>query len=392
MNQSSAPNLTEAQLLSALENGFRRLRFSAPLEELYLSERADEGLRRGRIAAMTGIIIFSLFAIKDVLLLPQEIAIWTTGIRMGVLCPALLFMYLVLDPHGRRPDPTLPMCGVLLLCGHGLALCLLIPQAAGVEVHYAGIFLVTIAGYFLTGLRMAPAAFANLSFCISYIIGLITLKAPDIGLTAFYLLMGNGISMIGAWSLELYARRYFIMRTLAELRSEHDALTGLFNRGAIQNKLIELWRLSRRNGDSMAVIMADVDYFKAFNDTYGHLTGDECLKALSSCLEEQISRPLDTVARFGGEEFIFVLYEVDVGFVERFCERCREAVESLAIPHESSDISEVVTISLGAAIANGYNEDGYEKLIGKADAALYEAKAGGRNRHVTHAAPISLAS
>lgn len=392
MQSNNHQNISEEQLLLALKDDFRSLKFPEPLEGLYLAESSEEGLKRGRIAAITGMVLFSLFALKDVLILPPEIAIWTASIRMALICPALFFLYVVLNPSNTKIDPTIPTCGVLLICGHGLALCLLIAQAGGIDVHYAGMFLVTIGGYFLTGLRFAPAALANLSFCISYLFGLAVLNGPEVPLTAYYLFTGNCIGMIGAWSLEYNTRRYFIMRSLAEVRSERDALTGLLNRGAIQTRLNELWTLSRNNGDSMAVIMADADYFKLYNDEYGHLVGDECLKTIAHCLEQQVHRPFDAVGRFGGEEFIFVLFDVDAGFVQRFCENTLEAIKDLAIPHDKSNVDDMVTISLGAAIANGYDEQSYEKLIAQADAALYKAKSQGRNRHVTNVGQISLAS
>ena len=129
------------------------------------------------------------------------------------------------------------------------------------------------------------------------------------------------------------------------------------------------------------VAMIDLDDFKFYNDTYGHLAGDECLKKVAHALTEAVRRPSDLVARYGGEEFAIVLPNTDFPGMVLIAEACRKSVESLAIPHSGSLVSGVITISLGLA---GITEEqrSTESLFAAADSALYKAKNSGRNKVV----------
>ncbi len=128
--------------------------------------------------------------------------------------------------------------------------------------------------------------------------------------------------------------------------------------------------------------MIDVDFFKLYNDTYGHQAGDECLKKLADSFAHVAKRSVDLTARYGGEEFAIVLRNTDSKGGRIVAESIRLAVESLAIPHEASMISPYVTVSLGIATLTPTVDLNYTNLINQADSALYQAKAGGRNRWV----------
>jgi diguanylate cyclase (GGDEF)-like protein len=130
----------------------------------------------------------------------------------------------------------------------------------------------------------------------------------------------------------------------------------------------------------LSIIMIDIDCFKAYNDTYGHLSGDDCLKSVASALIRTVKRPTDLVARFGGEEFIVVLPDTGGEGAAILAETLCEALTSLAIPHETSPVKDVVTVSIGVATAvPGVYPTAYA-LISAADRALYSAKQEGRNR------------
>jgi diguanylate cyclase (GGDEF)-like protein len=125
--------------------------------------------------------------------------------------------------------------------------------------------------------------------------------------------------------------------------------------------------------------MADIDMFKAYNDRYGHLAGDECLREIAVALRSQLRRPGDLLARYGGEEFAVVLPETGVVGAAQLAERMRLAVESLHLSHEGSSVAPYVTVSLGVAEGEPKRQSP-EELIGRADQALYRAKSAGRNR------------
>ena len=162
--------------------------------------------------------------------------------------------------------------------------------------------------------------------------------------------------------------------------SSVDGLTGIPNRRSFDQFLSKLWSLAARNGEPLALIMCDIDYFKAYNDSYGHLQGDECLKKVATCLKDSLKRQADLVARYGGEEFAVVLSNTDVVGATKMAETLRANVENLSISHSLSSNTTSVTISLGVAIGYASSTVSPETLIDAADNALYQAKQDGRNR------------
>ena len=159
-----------------------------------------------------------------------------------------------------------------------------------------------------------------------------------------------------------------------------DPLTEVANR-RMYDELIDIeWRRALRESVPLTLIMADVDLFKAYNDQYGHADGDDCLRRVADALRNALSRPGDVVARYGGEEFAIILPDTDEGAAHLMSERVLRAGEDLGIRHEASDVSEVVTVSLGAATARVTQGMEERSLLAAADRALYKAKAGGRNR------------
>lgn len=162
--------------------------------------------------------------------------------------------------------------------------------------------------------------------------------------------------------------------------SLRDGLTGLANRRHLDQMLPQYLGRARAAGVPLSVIMADIDYFKNYNDTYGHLKGDECLKDIAEVLQSVLHRPDDFVARYGGEEFVMILPGADARGASLVAEAARRAVQELGIEHLSSSVSQVVTISLGVATNAAHTTDSAVALLEKADSALYRAKEQGRNR------------
>lgn len=169
------------------------------------------------------------------------------------------------------------------------------------------------------------------------------------------------------------ARAHEEMASLAR----RDALTGLYNRREFDARFIEELRRSKRNGSHLSVLMIDVDHFKAFNDTYGHIHGDTCLKKVSSELSRHIQRPADLLARFGGEEFVILLPETDEQGALRVAENICAGIANLEIPHVAG-VGGVVTASIGCVATTG-DSASPEEILDAADVALYAAKRRGRN-------------
>jgi diguanylate cyclase (GGDEF)-like protein/PAS domain S-box-containing protein len=159
-----------------------------------------------------------------------------------------------------------------------------------------------------------------------------------------------------------------------------DGLTGVWNRRRFDSILEIEWAAARRASQPLSLIMLDVDFFKQYNDRYGHGQGDECLKAVARTFEAAAARPRDMVARLGGEEFAMILPETDTDAARRIAEKCLRQISGLALPHEGSAIGKVVTASMGIATVTPSAEVEPRAFIDAADKMLYKAKQNGRNR------------
>lgn len=159
-----------------------------------------------------------------------------------------------------------------------------------------------------------------------------------------------------------------------------DGLTHIFNRRGFDRAITSEWKRMTRDGNSLSFLMIDVDFFKKYNDHYGHQAGDDCLKTIAAALEKELYRPADIVARYGGEEFAVLLPGTDLSGAREVAKRFVQNICAMKIPHIESDISEFVTISVGIATSDKYENKTVEQLIKSADEALYSAKSNGRNR------------
>jgi diguanylate cyclase (GGDEF)-like protein len=194
-------------------------------------------------------------------------------------------------------------------------------------------------------------------------------------------------------------RRHAEMRRLVDektealrLANEHlsrlsftDALTGLANRRRLDEVLDTEWRRAARLNTPLALVLADIDAFKAYNDSLGHVEGDRCLAAVAEVVQQSAGRAGDFAARYGGEEFVLLLPGMDLAAARAHAESLRAAVQARGMPHPASAVAPVITLSLGVA-ALGHTADGSPAdLLKAADAALYQAKQRGRNRVASEA-------
>jgi diguanylate cyclase (GGDEF)-like protein len=171
-----------------------------------------------------------------------------------------------------------------------------------------------------------------------------------------------------------------LAQTALERLATLDGLTGIANRRHFDERLQNEWSRASRANAPLSLIMADVDYFKRYNDTYGHQQGDECLKAVSAVLQRLAFRVSDLAARYGGEEFAVILPNTDLKGACEVAERIRAEVEAAALPHGGNEVAPCVTLSLGVATLFPDAEGQSKTLVSQADQALYQAKKEGRNR------------
>ncbi len=164
--------------------------------------------------------------------------------------------------------------------------------------------------------------------------------------------------------------------------SRNDGLTGIMNRGRFDEVIVDEWARAKRERQLLALIMIDIDFFKLYNDSFGHLAGDTCLKKVAEILQGGLRRPSDIIARFGGEEFVALLPNTGLEGAVKVAEELRGRIGAASLSHSESDVAEYVTISLGVAAVMPSDQYSSDSLIEAADSALYQAKHEGRNRTV----------
>jgi diguanylate cyclase (GGDEF)-like protein len=196
--------------------------------------------------------------------------------------------------------------------------------------------------------------------------------------------------VLGKDSVEQYGR-IWMFRDVTEIRrywdmlenlSTTDGLTGISNRRRFDEFLEREWRRSMREYSNLSLLIVDIDYFKEFNDRYGHLAGDDCLKQVAVTLGGTMRRASDLVARYGGDEFTCVLPGMGEQRAVKVAQRIVDEVARLSIPHESSSVAEHVTVSIGVATEVPEKGREFSDLMRRADRCLYAAKEQGRNRVV----------
>jgi diguanylate cyclase (GGDEF)-like protein len=164
-----------------------------------------------------------------------------------------------------------------------------------------------------------------------------------------------------------------------QMLSFQDGLTGLANRRRFDQALADHWALAQRGNTPLALIMFDVDYFKNYNDHYGHQLGDEALKRLADITRLVVVRQSDVAARYGGEEFAILLPETTESGAEQIAARLQSEIQKAEIPHQRSSVNPFLTISIGIAAIVPGSKNSQRDLIHRTDAALYNSKASGRN-------------
>ena len=245
--------------------------------------------------------------------------------------------------------PLIPIMTVLLINTRAACICL-----ALVCLILTGVFVLGVYGY-------VPE----------------NTTAPDLILFGRYIVL-TCLCLISTWVVSSYSS---ISRTLLvklENQSNIDYLTGILNRRAIETRLLQEVGRARRSHTWLSFIMADVDFFKLYNDNNGHQAGDSCLKNIAKLIDDCCERPTDVVGRFGGEEFVLILPDTKIDGAQRVAENIRKTILDQNI-HYGPQNTNPVTLTLGVVSAYGPAIDEIEKLIRVADTALYKGKDQGRN-------------
>ncbi len=376
-----------------LRDGFNTLRFEPGLEKDFRDYYLEFSRVRVQIAVGAALALMLVLVGFDYVISGEEgEGAVRNVVRLALLLPMLgLGILTLLHPDLRSRQQTLFGVGATAFgCVSSY-----IAVTAGVDgathLFGASVLLVMFINLFL-GLLFHTALFASGSVALSYIAmgALFGLPGEVLFYQTMVLIAAVAIGGVGVYTFEHAVRRgYLESRMLSEL-AQRDGLTGLYNRRLFDDQVSRIWRQARRERSPVQIILIDIDYFKVFNDLYGHQAGDDCLRKVAETLNAAAKRPLDLCARYGGEEFVLVLSDPPRDYAETLPERLRRQVAALGVPHEGSPVANVVTVSIGVAMVTPGEGRSLAGAVQMADEALYQAKEEGRNRVIFREAFSSI--
>lgn len=367
-----------------------RLRFRSPDEEAGFRRDYEDGATASRMAMLIiGILMIATTPLYDVALLgaPPDFVTYTRVLQFGVQVPTLLLGVLIVTVPGLRPVRVPTLIAGMMVFGGSLCAEYLAGVRYGFSVPHDFATLSISALCLLGRLRF----YVLLPWALLLMVGITVaqLRANDFSPGAIYdciaIWMQFWIALTVAYLLESSARENWRQKRLLETEAAHDGLTRLPNRRQFDELLVTRVREAARGGKTIALMMIDVDYFKAFNDLYGHPAGDECLRQVAQWMRESMRRPQDFCARVGGEEFVAVWFDARFDTAPQLAEQLRAGVRRLAIRHDDSHGLGVVTASGGFVQRQApwpveAAEAVAAEMVAEADRALYQAKRRGRDR------------
>lgn len=369
---------------------FPVLTFDQPLESEfrrwyaeYVRARIRNALWLPICSVLVAMLAGGPFAEMRNVVLGTEHAVWVDLLRFGVLLPSCIAMLVVTytDLYARWFSRTsqivMPLHAIcfvtfdVLMHRQGYSLSSMMP-------------LVVLAPYFAFGMVQGQAVRIVVLMVLMYAFGGY-LGGVDGGQRTFDLVVAVFAATLGAaihYSLQKSVRHNYLSTQLMSESLNRDALTGIHNRRMFDEHAARMWQQATRASAPVALLMIDIDHFKAFNDHGGHQAGDACLVQVAGVLNRASRRPLDLTARYGGEEFAILLYDIRRDRVEELCRELHASLATLAIRHPAFNDGQHVTFSIGAACVEPQPGRRVAGLIQLADEALYTAKERGRNRTV----------
>jgi len=372
-----------ASLTGQLQRGFAWMRFEPALESVYRAGQFADNLRLLRInLVLLAVIIFSIIQI-DRVVMPALSAKVPDILRLGVMVPVLAIAFALTFLRNASTWYPRIMTVLMALALMAIAWVGLWAWADGENRVFVRLVIAIVAVYFVLGVPVRSAIAANLLALAFYAAAATAAwSMPGAVLTQFMamLAMTSVICAAGAYNLEHARRTAWLEGQMLAETALQDGLTGIHNRRRLDEHLQRVWHQCIRENKPLALLFADIDHFKAYNDRYGHQAGDEALKAVAAVLARHARRPMDLAARFGGEEFAVVLYDTTREHALRIGGEILEEVRGLGIMHDASSAASVLTISLGIACVVPVARRSSAGLLQLADQALYAAKDGGRNQ------------
>jgi diguanylate cyclase (GGDEF)-like protein len=363
-----------------------RLRFGEPQERQFREGHLEQNVPRVRSATAIYLVLIVVITTINLLggLTPFTEAVLEPMyvLRLAVSCPALLLILLATYvPALRGHYQSIATFAAIL---NGLAVMVISAMAAGAgqpQFQMGDVLVVVYATLFLGLLFRFVLAVAVCLACAFVAIGLaFGVHGQDLGFAASVFVATALMSVLSAARVERLMRTTFVETQLLNDIAERDGLSGLYNRRMFDTLTRRLWQQAQRDHAALQVILVDIDHFKRFNDLYGHQAGDDCIRRVAAVIGGAARRPLDFCARYGGEEFALVLFAPSGVDADALPEQLRRDIMLQAVTHAGSDAANVITVSVGSAIAEPGSKRSLAGLIQAADEALYRAKQMGRNR------------
>lgn len=363
------------------------LRFGAVLEAVYRTEREQQVLPSRIVLGVLALLMVALTPAYDLLTRPPpEFNLLARRIQFGLELPAVMLgLAVILTPPLRRHTVTALLLAATVMTG-GLIAQRVIGLGYGFQVPNTFIAVVIAAVALLGGLRFWPlliwaTTMVTVGCAVEIVIDGASARSIYESVTMGMLL---SLLMASAYALESTERRNWLDRRRLNDLACRDGLTGLYNRRHFDSVLERLLREAARERKTVALLLIDIDRFKAYNDLYGHPAGDECLRSIALWLEQSMRRPHDVCARLGGEEFAAVWFNPQPPNARWLAEELRGGIGRLGIVHAGGGEAGVVTASAGLVELNPPPADVAveslaAELLRRADRALYTAKADGRD-------------
>ena len=375
LEHESFPDSAYAQ---QLRRGFRDLRFAPDLEQIFQAFHLNRSRTRVRFFQLALGLLAIAAAVKLTVLEAMPVRAVALG-WLGLVIPACLALMLI--SWGRRYERLyLPASRILLpVIAIASALGIADRPITGHPDPFCFLTAFSIASFF-GGQLFREAVLVNTLMvgALGFALAHAGWPVADVAYYTAELMITTAVGAFVYQGVERQMRMSFLERGLLSEMVARDGLTGLKNRGAFDDDYACLWQQAMRDRRPLALLLMDVDHFKAYNDRYGHQAGDAALQRVAQVVQRFARRPLDIAARYGGEEFLVALYDLGAEHVREIAEELRESVQSLAIQHDDSPAG-VVTASIGVSIVSPRPGRSAEGALQLADEALYAAKRGGRN-------------
>lgn len=377
-----------------LDAGFRNLRFDDELEQEFEQQYYDRNIAKQRTAIVVAIVLVLILFPIDYAFLGATSREYYLLVRAWFTLPVLVICFFGTFIRWLRPFFQISAFFVVLLIGVGTNLIVAFTARQGEPLPYEGLMLIIFIGFLLAGMRFRFSLACSTLLLLSYVV-LAEHYMPPLPYpfhNYFFIFGSLVVGGASAYTLEYQARLGFLQRGALRNQAKIDPLTGLLNRGAINQQLSTLFDFGFREQRHLTLLLLDIDYFKKYNDLYGHIAGDECLIQFASALTRCCRRSLDFAGRYGGEEFMLVWFDTKPEETAQLSQLVQDEIARLDIANEGSEISDALTTSGGMITGIPSGQHNPALFIQKADDCLYEAKRAGRDQIVRHLLDTRLPS